>query len=78
METLVSILVAIVGGLAFLLFNKSKENTSLKAEKDLTEQSERSKIVDEQVSSASVEIDALSEEMDKPVGDKFWKKYTKK
>jgi hypothetical protein len=70
---------AIIGGLIFFIYRKDRENGQLKADKSLTKQEERSKIVDEKVSSAQVEIDKLSQEMNKPVksDDDFWKDYTK-
>lgn len=77
METLLSILVAIIGGLGFLVFRKSKQNTQLKADKSLTDQKKDSKLVDEKVESAQKEIDKLESEKDKPVGDGFWDDYTK-
>lgn len=77
MEYLISVLIAIIGGLSFLLFRKSKHNTQLKADIDLTRRSERSKIVDEEVSSVQGEVDALSQELEKPTdeADKFWRDY---
>lgn len=77
METLISILVALLGGVGFLYYRKSKENVGLKADIDLTSQRERSKIADEKVSDADEKLDALGKEMDKPVeeSDEFWKKY---
>lgn len=79
METLISILIAIIGGLGFLFYRKSKQNTQLKADIDLTSQRERSKIVDEKVNSAEEEIDTLHKEMGKPVegSEEFWKDYGK-
>lgn len=78
METLVSILVASVGGLAFLLFNKSKESVKLKADKDLTDRKSESKIVDNQLEALQNEIGKLEEEMNKPVDGNFWDSYSKK
>ena len=79
METLISILITIIGGLGFLLFRKSKQNTQLKADIDLTKQSESSKVVDEKVNSAQEKIDDLNQEMEKPVeeAEEFWKNYKK-
>lgn len=74
---IVAFLSAIIGGLLFLLSRKSKQNQELQAEKDLTNQKISSKIVDEKVNSAQKEIDKLSQEMEKPVSDDFWKDYTK-
>ena len=68
---------AIIGGLIFFIYRKDRENDQLRADKDLTKQTERSKIVDEKVDSAQVEIDKLDQEMKKPVSDDFWKNYTK-
>jgi len=70
---------AIIGGLLIYLSRKNREVDNLKADKDLTVQTERSKVVDEKVDSAQVEIDKLSQEMKKPAksDDEFWKDYTK-
>jgi len=77
METLIGILLSIIGGLGFMYFRKSKQNRSLKANQSLTDQKEDSTIVDEKVESAQKEIDKLESEKDKPVGDDFWDDYTK-
>ena len=76
METLISILIAIIGGLGFALFHKSKQNTQLKADKDLTSQEESSKLVDEKITDSQKDIAKLEEQKNKPVGDDFWKDYT--
>lgn len=70
---------AIIAGLLFFLRLKSNENDSLKAEKDLSIQREKSKVVDETVKSAQKEIDDLEEQMKEPTkdDDDFWKDYTK-
>jgi hypothetical protein len=68
---------AIIGGLIFFIYRKDRENDRLRADKSLTKQTERSKIVDEKVRSAQVEIDKIDQEMKKPVSDDFWKNYTK-
>lgn len=84
MDSQLSILLAIIGGLGLLLFRKSKQNTQLKAEQDLTDQKNRSKVVEEKVHSAQKKIDELSQELEKPVSeypteiDAFWKDYTKR
>lgn len=77
METLLGILLSIIGGLGFLLFKKSKQNIQLKADNDLQTQKKDSKIVDGRVDGAQKEIDSLNKEIDKPVKDDFWKDYTK-
>lgn len=77
METLIGILLSIIGGLGFMYFRKSKQNTQLKVDKSLTDQKKDSTIVDEKVESAQKEIDKLESEKDKPVGDDFWDDYTK-
>jgi hypothetical protein len=80
MESLISVLIAIIGGLGFLLFHKNKQNIQLKADKDLTSQSKDSKIVDNKVKSAEEEIKDLEKTMDDPVEEamEFWKKYNEK
>lgn len=77
METLISILIAIIGGLGFLVLRKSKQNTQLKADKSLADQKNDSKITDEKIKDAQDEINKLVKEMDKPVSDseEFWKDY---
>ena len=77
METLVSILIIIVGALGFGFYRSSKKNNQLRADKDLTVQSTSSKIVDENVESAQKEIDEIEDEMDEPEEDpvKFWSEY---
>lgn len=77
METLIGVLLSIIGGLSFLVFRKSKQNNQLKANQSLTDQKNDSKITDEKIDSAQGEIDTLHKEMEKPVGDEFWKDYTK-
>lgn len=74
---IIAIISAIIGGLLYLLSRKSKKIDDLKATVDLTVQKESSKVVDEKVNSAQKEIDALSQEMKKPVSDEFWNDYTK-
>ena len=80
MENLISILVAALAGLGLLLFRKSKQNISLKAEKDLTERTESSKVVDDQNSETQKEIDSLEGQIkSEPEGpDKFWDEYKRK
>lgn len=80
MDSQLSILLAIIGGLGLLLFRKSKQNTQLKAEQYLTDQKNRSKVVEEKVHSAQKKIDELSQELEKPVSEseEFWKDYTKR
>lgn len=80
MDSQLSILLAIIGGLGLLLFRKSKQNNQLKAERDLTDQKNRSKVVEEKVHSAQKKIDELSQELETPVGEseEFWKDYTKR
>lgn len=75
MEYLIGILLSIIGGLGFLVFRKSKQNTQLKADKDLTSQTEHSKIVDKEVKQSQEEIDKLESDKDKPVDDGFWDEY---
>lgn len=74
-----SIFLVIIAGLLILLNMKSKEINSLKAEKDLQVQREKSKVVDEKVQSAQKEIDKLDKQMKEPTkdDDEFWKEYTK-
>lgn len=74
---IITFISAIIGGLLFALSRSNRKNESLKADIDLTKQTERSKIVDSKVRSAQDEIDSLSQEMKKPVGDEFWDEYTK-
>jgi len=80
MEYIISILVAVAGGFGFLYYRKSKENTQLKADKDLTSQRERSKVVDEKVELAQKEVDELNKEMKEKLkrSDEFWKDYGKR
>lgn len=80
MDSQLSILLAIIGGLGLLLFRKSKQNNQLKAEQDLTDQKNRSKVVEEKVHSAQKKIDELSQELEQPVdeSEEFWKDYTKR
>lgn len=80
MENLISILIAALAGLGLLLFRKSKQNISLKAEKDLTERTESSKVVDDQNSETQKEIDSLEGQIkSEPKGpDKFWDEYKRK
>lgn len=80
METLISILVAVIGGLGFLLLRKSKENVQLKVDKDLTVQSESSKVVDEKVSEAQGKIDSIQSELDiePDESEGFWEDYSEK
>jgi hypothetical protein len=68
---------AIIGGLIFFIYRKDRENDRLRADKSLTKQTERSRVVDEKIDSAQVEIDKIDQEMKKPVSDDFWKDYTK-
>jgi uncharacterized protein YxeA len=70
---------AIIGGLLFYASQKNRENAHLKADKDLTKQTERSKVVDDKVKSVQNDIDKLSKDMDSPTksDDEFWKEYTK-
>lgn len=75
METLISILVAVIGGLGFMLFRKSKQNTQLQADKDLTDQKKSSKMVDKKNKDLQEEIDLLETEKGKSVEDDFWKNY---
>lgn len=77
--TIISIFLVIIAGLLILLNMKSKEINSLKAEKDLQVQREKSKVVDEKVQSAQKEIDKLDKQMKEPTkdDDEFWKEYTK-
>ena len=75
METLLSILVAIIGGLGFLLYRQSKQNVSLKADKSLTDREKDSTIVDTGVDSAKQEIEKLESDKDNPVDDGFWDEY---
>lgn len=77
--TIIAFISAIIGGLIFLLSRKNRKIDGLKADIDLTKQTERSKVVDEKVNSAQVEIDKLSQEMNKPVkdDDEFWGEYSK-
>lgn len=76
---IIAFISAIIGGLIFLLARKSKKNAGLKADIDLTKQTERSKVVDEKVDSAQDKIDVLDQEMKKPTkgDDEFWGDYTK-
>lgn len=80
MDSQLSILLAIIGGLGLLLFRKSKQNNQLKAEQDLTDQKNRSRVVEEKVHSAQKKIDELSQELETPVSEseEFWKDYTKR
>jgi len=80
MENLITLLIAVIGGLGFLLLRKSKENVQLKADKDLTVQSESSKVVDEVVSEAQVKIDSLQEAMESEPeeAEGFWTEYSEK
>ena len=80
MENLITILLAVIGGLGFLLLRKSKENTSLKIEKDLTIQSESSKVVDEKVADSQAKIDDLESELESEPeeAEAFWEEYTEK
>lgn len=77
--SIMSIFLMIIAGLLILLNMKSKEINSLKAEKDLQVQREKSKVVDEKVQSAQKEIDKLDKQMKEPTkdDDEFWKEYTK-
>ena len=80
MENLITILLAVIGGLGFLLLRKSKENVSLKAEKDLTIQSESSKVVDEKVADSQAKIDDIQAEIESEPeeAEAFWEEYTEK
>tara|TARA_R100001086_G_scaffold249961_1_gene192065 strand:- start:990 stop:1232 length:243 start_codon:yes stop_codon:yes gene_type:complete len=77
METLIAILVAIIGGLGFMLSRKSKENENLKADKSLTDQKQSSKVVDKKNRDLQEEIELLEDGKNKSVEDGFWKDYTK-
>lgn len=80
METVIAVLSTIISGLIFLIYRKSKQNTQLKADVDLSKRSERSKVVDEQVDSIQKELDILDGRMDDGLveSDKFWKDYGNK
>lgn len=80
MENLITILLAVIGGLGFLYLRKSKENINLKAEKDLTVQSESSKVVDEKVGEAQSKVDDIqaSIESEPEEAEAFWEEYTEK
>lgn len=77
--SIISIFLIVIAGLLILLNMKSKEINSLKSEKDLQVQREKSKVVDEKVQSAQKEIDKLDKQMKEPTkdDDEFWKEYTK-
>lgn len=77
METLISLLIAIIGGLGFLFFRKSKENTQLKVDKSLSERKQDSELSESKVESAEKDIEKIDKEMKKPVDDSFWDDYTK-
>lgn len=68
---------AIIGGLLIYISRKNSENAGLKADKDLTNRKNESKVVDDKIKSAQDQIDKLDEEMIKPVDDSFWDDYTK-
>ena len=76
---IIAFLSAIIGGLLYFLSESKRKNQSLQAEKDLTVQREKSKIVDGKVESAQKEIDELEKQMgEKPKDDdEFWGGYTK-
>ena len=80
MESLITFLIAIIGGLGFLYLRKSKENNQLKVDKDLTVQSESSKVVDEKVGEAQSKVDDIqaSMESEPEEAEAFWEEYTKK
>lgn len=77
--SIIAFFLIIITGLLILLNMKSKEINSLKSEKDLQVQREKSKVVDEKVQSAQKEIDKLDKQMKEPTksDDEFWKEYTK-
>lgn len=77
--SIIAFFLVIIAGLLILLNIKSKEINSLKSEKDLQIQREKSKVVDEKVQSAQKEIDKLDKKMKEPTkgDDEFWKEYTK-
>ena len=77
--SIIAFFLVIIAGLLILLNMKSKEINSLKSEKDLSIQREKSKVVDEKVQSAQKEIDKLDKQMKEPTkgDDEFWKEYTK-
>lgn len=81
METIVTILVTIISGMGFLLYKKSKETAQLKADQDLTSQSESSKLVGEKIEESQTEVDKLESELQTKPDDKdkdqFWDDYTK-
>jgi len=77
--SIIAFFLVIITGLLILLNMKSKEINSLKSEKDLAIQREKSKVVDEKVQSAQKDIDKLDKQMKEPTksDDEFWKEYTK-
>lgn len=77
--SIIAFFLVIIAGLLILLNMKSKEINSLKSEKDLQVQREKSKVVDEKVQSAQKDIDKLDKQMKEPTkdDDEFWKEYTK-
>ena len=77
--SILALFLVIIAGLLILLNMKSKEINSLKSEKDLSIQREKSKVVDEKVQSAQKEIDKLDKQMKEPTkgDDEFWKEYAK-
>jgi len=77
MEYLTTLLVAIIGGLGFMLFRRYKDGIELRANRDLKDQEHSSNVVDEKVDSAQGEIDSIQDEIKSPVEDNFWDKYTK-
>lgn len=74
---IIAFLVSIIGFLAFLITRKNKELDELEADVDLADQRKDSAVVDQKVDSAQQEIDKISQEMKKPVDDKFWDDYFK-
>lgn len=76
--SIIAFFLVIIAGLLILLNMKSKEISLLKAEKDLSIQREKSKVVDEKVQSAQKEVDKLDKQMKEPTksDDEFWKEYT--
>lgn len=77
---LTSILLAIIAGLGFVVYAKSKKNVSLKAEKDLSERLEESKTVDVQLMELDKKNDELEEDLktDPEEPESFWDEYSKK
>lgn len=76
METIISILLAFLGGLGFMFFRERNKSRHLQADKDLTDRTSDSKMVDKQIKCAKKKIDKLESDKSKPVGDDFWDDYT--